>query len=69
MPLEAEDFTKCSVCYGFYKHIVLRDDSMNIVKHITACSRCIILLEKKRRLESNLLDIDYIMFVRRDNNL
>ena len=63
------DFTKCVVCLGFFKHIVLRDDNMNIVKHITACSRCIILLEKKRRLLSNVLDVDYRLFVRRDNNL
>ena len=69
MSLDAEDFTKCSVCLCFFKHIVLRDDSMNIVKHIRACSRCIILLEKKRRLESNILDIDYTMFVRRDVNI
>ena len=63
------DFTKCMVCNCFYKHIILRDDRHNIVKHITACSRCIILLEKKRRLESNILDIDYVMFVRRDDNM
>ena len=69
MNLDAEDFTKCSVCLCFFKHIVLRDDKAYIVKHIRACSRCVILLEKKRRLESNLLDIDYVMFVRRDNNL
>ena len=63
------DFTKCVVCLGFFKHIVLRDDNMNIVKHITACSRCIILLEKKRRLLSHVLDVDYRLFVRRDNNM
>ena len=67
--VENIDFTKCITCNCFYKHILLYDDSMNIVKHIRACSRCIILLEKKRRLESNILDIDYTMFVRRDVNI
>ena len=63
------DFTKCSVCNGFYKHLILRDDKLNIIKHISACNRCIKLIEKKRRLESNILDIEYELFANLDINL
>ena len=65
---ENVDFTKCSICNCFFKHIVLIDDTLEIVKHITGCNRCIKLLEKKRKLESEILDIDYEFFVRRDDN-
>ena len=40
-----------------------------IIKHITACNICLRLLERKRILESKILDIDYELFVRKDNNL
>ena len=66
--MDAEDFTKCSCCRAFFRHIVIRDDENNIIKHITACNACLRLTERKRMLERRILDIDYEMFVRRDDN-
>lgn len=67
--MDAEDFTKCSCCRTFFRHIVVRDDENEIIKHITACNICLRLIERKRILESKMLDIDYELFVRKDNNL
>ena len=67
--METEDFTKCSICNGFFRHIVVRDDENYIIKHIVSCNICLRLIERKRILESKILDIDYELFVRRDNNL
>ena len=62
------DFTKCSICNGFFRHIILRDIKNNIVKHITGCYVCLRLIERKERFEAKILEIDYMLFVRKDEN-
>ena len=57
------DEEKCSICNGYFKHVVVRN------KHITSCNVCLRLIERKDRFEAKILEIDYMLFIRKDENL
>lgn len=62
------DITKCILCNVDFIHIYISHEN-KLIKHLTACSTCMKMMEEKAKLDKSIMDIEYKIILRRERNI